>query len=222
MLSKSISLFSNILYYVIAIPLLWLLDKLLFNFKIVGKENIQKIKSGKITISNHIHPLDCTMNGLANLPNKVYFTTIQSNVEVPITGKIVRLLNGIPIPEGQNEKVIFFSNLKKLLEKNKTVHFYPEAELIPYCKEIREFKSGAFRLAVDSNVPIVPLVFKFVEPYGIRKYIKKKPFFELHVLPAIYPDTTLSRMEAVKKLKNDCYENMNKLLTIVSEYGKVL
>jgi len=194
-----------------------LVDKLLFNFKVVGKENIQKIKSGKVTISNHIHPLDCTMNGLANFPIRTYFATLKSNVETPGTGGIVKALGGIPIPTEVEKKIHFFINLQKLLEKNKTVHFYPEAELILYSKEIREFKSGAFRLAVDSNVPVVPLVFKFVKPYGIRKIFKKKPFVELHVLPAMYPDINLDRRDAIKKLKEDCYEAMRKSITPVKK-----
>jgi len=201
-------LFSNFLYYVIAVPLLWVLDKLLFNFKIIGKENIQEVKSAKITISNHIHPLDCSMNAAVNYPNKVYFTTLKSNVEAPVTGKLVKLLNGIPIPREKTQKLQFFNGLKNLLNEGKTVHFYPEAELIPYSKKIRPFKNGAFKLAVLSNVPIVPLVFEFAEPYGIRRYIKKKPFIEMHVLPAMYPDVNLKRIDAIKKLKQECYEKM--------------
>ena len=207
------NLFSNILYYIIAIPILWLLDKIMFNFKIVGKENIQNISSARITISNHIHPLDCSMNALANFPSKVYFTTLESNLETPVTGEIVKLLNGIPIPKEKDDKLKFFNGLKNLLDENKTVHFYPEGELIPYCEDLREFKSGAFRLSVLSNSPIVPLVFKFVKPYGIRKYIKRKSFIELHVLPAVYPDLTLDNADSVNKLKQECYENMKALLS---------
>ena len=92
------------------------------------------------------------------------------------------------------------------------MHFYPEASLWPYYKKLRKFKNGAFKLAVENNVPIVPMVYKFVKPYGIRKYIKKKPFIELYVLPAIYPDQNLDKKQATEKLKNDVYLKMKQEL----------
>ena len=50
------------------------------------------------------------------------------------------------------------------------------------------------------------------KPYGIRKYIKKKPFIELYVLPAIYPDQKLDKKQATEKLKNDVYLKMKQEL----------
>ena len=46
----------------------------------------------------------------------------------------------------------------------------------------------------------------------IRKYIKKKPFIELYVLPAIYPDQNLDKKQATEKLKNDVYLKMKQEL----------
>ena len=138
--------------------------------------------------------------------------TIKSNFEIPVIRHIIRLLHAFPIPEGLHNKEKFFLSINKLLKENKTVHFYPEASLWPYYKKLRKFKNGAFKLAVENNVPIVPMVYKFVKPYGIRKYIKKKPFIELYVLPAIYPDQNLDKKQATEKLKNDVYLKMKQEL----------
>ena len=48
--------FSNLLY-MIAYPLLLIINKFFFGFKIEGKENLENIDSGKVTISNHVHPM---------------------------------------------------------------------------------------------------------------------------------------------------------------------
>ena len=121
-------------------------------------------------------------------------------------------VRSIDIANDMNFSRASVSHAIKLLKENKTVHFYPEASLWPYYKKLRKFKNGAFKLAVENNVPIVPMVYKFVKPYGIRKYIKKKPFIELYVLPAIYPDQNLDKKQATEKLKNDVYLKMKQEL----------
>ena len=203
---------ASTLLYIIVWPILVVYNKLMYNFKIYGRENLTKVKTGKITVSNHVHPMDCTMNAIANAPKSLYFVSIKSNFEIPVIRHIIRLLHAIPIPEGFHNKEKFFLSINRLLKENKTVHFYPEASLWPYYKKIRKFKNGAFKLAVENNVPIVPMVYKFVKPYGIRKYIKRKPFIGLYVLPAIYPDKKLDKKQAVEKLKNDTYLKMKQEL----------
>ena len=46
------NLLSNLLY-LIAYPLLLIINKFFFGFKIEGKENLENINTGKITVSNH-------------------------------------------------------------------------------------------------------------------------------------------------------------------------
>ena len=203
---------ASTLLYIIVWPILVVYNKIMYNFKIYGRKNLTKIKTGKITVSNHVHPMDCTMNAIANTPKSLYFVSIKSNFEIPVIRHIIRLLHAFPIPEGLHNKEKFYLSINKLIKENKTLHYYPEASLWPYYKKLRKFKNGAFKLAVENNVPIVPMVYKFVKPYGIRKYIKKKPFIELYVLPAIYPDQNLDKKQATEKLKNDVYLKMKQEL----------
>lgn len=202
----------SILLYIIALPLLWIYNKVMYNFKIHGRENLSNIETGKITVSNHVHPMDCTMNAIANAPYSLYFPTLKSNFEIPVIRHIIKLLHAFPIPEGISSKERFFGTISYLLDNDETVHFYPEGSLWPYYKELRKFKNGAFKIASEKNVPIVPMVYKFVEPYGIRKMIKKRPFIELHVLEAVYPNNELSKRERVEDLKQRVYSNMQREL----------
>ncbi len=204
-------LFSTILY-VIALPIVYIYNKIMYNFKIYGRENLMIKNTGKITVSNHVHPMDCTMNAIANAPKNLYFISIKSNFEIPIIGHIIKLLHAMPIPEKVSEKAKFFNTIRELLNNKKSVHFYPEASLWPYYKKLRKFKNGAFKIAVENNVPVVPMVYKFVKPYGIRKLIKKRPFIELHILKPVYPDVNLPKKESIEELKNTVYYNMKKEL----------
>ena len=47
--------FSNLLY-MIAYPILIFITKFFYGFKIEGRENLEGITSGKVTVSNHVHP----------------------------------------------------------------------------------------------------------------------------------------------------------------------
>ena len=56
---------ASTLLYIIVWPILVVYNKIMYNFKIYGRKNLTKIKTGKITVSNHVHPMDCTMNAIA-------------------------------------------------------------------------------------------------------------------------------------------------------------
>ena len=200
--------FFSLLLYIIVLPLLIIINKTLYGFKIYGKENLRIIKKGKITVSNHVHPMDCTMNALSVAPRSLYFPTLDTNFKIPVVRHIIRLLHAFPIPKKNNQKKYFLNAIYELLDKNKIVHFYPEASLWPYYKKLRKFKNGAFDIAVKKDVPIIPMVYKFVKPHGIWKLYKKKPLIELHILEPIYSNMDLKNKEAVNYLKEKVYNVM--------------
>lgn len=199
--------FSNLLY-LIAYPLLIVINKFFFGFKIEGKENLENIDCGKVTVSNHVHPMDCTMVGLANAPNKTFYTSLENNFKIPIVRRIIKLLNTVPIPNDIKYTKNFMNSIDKLLQDNKTVHFYPEGSLWPYYTKIRHFKNGAFDFAVRNNVPVVPMVFKFNKSKKISSIIKTRTTITLVVKEPIYPNKLLSKKEAILDLKERVYNTM--------------
>lgn len=200
---------SNLLYYFASIILV-VFNYIFFHFRIEGRENIKKVEGGKITISNHIHPMDCSMVGLANFPDPAFFPTLESNFGIPLVRHIIRLLHALPIPEQISNKYRFINEINLLLESGNTVHFYPEGSLWPYYDKIRHFKDGAFKFAVNNHVPIIPMVYQFKENTGIWKFFKKKPSIKLVILEPIYPDQSIDKNLAIEKLKNEAYLKMNK------------
>lgn len=211
---------SNLLY-AIAYIIVFIFNKLMYGFKIKGLSNLWAVDGGKVTVSNHIHPMDCTMNGIVNAPKKIYFPTLQSNFEIPVISWIIRLLNAIPIPEKVEAKKEFYNAINELLQNGKTVHFYPETAMRPYDTKLRTFKRGAFRIAVQNNVPIVPIVYTYADVTGVRTLFKEKPFINATVLPAIYPDKTLQEGEAIEKLKNDVHNAMENVIRQNKEYQEI-
>lgn len=176
---------SNILYYAIAFPILKILTKIVYDLKIEGKENIRKLKSGAVSISNHVLILDCAMVGLACGRKRIYYTTLESQFKIPFIRKLIKLLRAIPIPRGIKNKERFLKDIEELLKDNNMIHFYPEKDLIPYCTSIRDFKNSAFEISIKNQVPVVPMVFTFRDPKGIRKIIKRKKDVTLTILAPI-------------------------------------
>lgn len=214
---KSFSLFSNILYYGIAFPILKIVTKLVYDLKIEGKENIRDLKGGAISVSNHVLFLDCAMVGLACGKKRVYYSTLEDNFKIPIVRKLIKLLRAIPIPKKIENMKNFIKETEELLRNKNVVHFYPEAALHPYCTKLRRFKNGAFEIAVRNEVPVVPMLFTFREPKRLRKIFKRKKDVTLTVLkPVKLSENSGSIKERTLKLKEKVYEEMKESLEKVS------
>lgn len=181
------------------------------NIKIKNRKYIRAIrkqKTGYVSISNHNLVLDCYANCLANLPKITYLPTVEETMKIPAIRHILKALNVIPIPSNPKGLVKFKDSVNSLLQNKKAVHFYPEGSLWPYYKELRPFKPGAFRFAVENNVPVLPYCIYFRERKGLWKLIGKKPLVTLEVLPAIFPDNTLPKKQAINALMQVAYEEM--------------
>jgi len=204
--------FSTIVYYGIAYPILTIILKIVFDLKIEGKENIKDIGAGAITVSNHVLILDCAMVGIACGKRKVYFTTREESFQIPFVRKLIKVLNAIPIPKKMSNKKQFIEEIGKLLKRGEIVHFYPEGSLEPYHIKIRRLKEGCFDLAIKNEVPIIPMVFTFREPKGIRKLIKRKKDVTLTIGKSIWGEEGETKGERVEKLKRNVQEEMEKMV----------
>ncbi len=209
---KIFTFFSNLLYYGVAIPVLKVLDKIVYDLKIEGKENIKNLKTGAISVSNHVLVLDCTMIGLAFGLKKVYFTTREGSFKIPFVRKLIKLLRAIPIPSKISNQEYFVKQLDKAIQNGSIIHFYPEKALWPYYEKIRTFKSGAFNFAIRNNVPIIPIVITFREPKGIRKFLKKKKDVTVKILEPIMYKEDGYKKDNIEKFKEQVHQVMESSL----------
>lgn len=205
---KIFSFFSNLLYYGLAFPVLTVLNKIVYDLKIEGKENIKNLKTGAISISNHVLILDCSMVGLAFGLKKVYFTTREGSFKIPFVRKLIKLLRAVPIPTKLKDEEYFIKGINKALQDGKIIHFYPEKALWPYYEKIRNFKNGAFNFAIKNDVPVIPIVIKFRNPKGIRQIFKKKKDVTLKILEPIKFEVKDNKKESIENLKNQVFKIM--------------
>lgn len=135
------------------------------------------------------------------------FLTLQSNLKYLIR-HLIKILYAIPIPTKDYQKKEFYEQINTSLQKGRIVQMYPEGSLWPYYEDIRNFKYGAFKMAVDANVPIQPIRFEFKERTGIYKLYKRKKCIHAVVLEPIFPNNELEKKERIEDLKTRVYEKM--------------
>ena len=193
-------LFSWLFYAGFAIPILFIWTHLVLGARIYGRKNLRRLHKA-LTVCNHVHLLDCALVALAIFPRKVVFPTLLKNVNTLWPGKIVRVLGGVGIPENITELKTFFEEMEFLLMKNHIVHFFPEGELEPYDTDLRDFKKGAFYLAAQAQVPIIPMTITFEQPKWIRRKISKKPVMRLYIGTPIEPVAINSQTDIKHRMK---------------------
>lgn len=201
-------LISNVLSLPIFI-ILYIIDKIFLGFSVINKDKIVKDK-GFVSISNHIHYLDCTLIGLIYYPSRVHYPTIEENFKIPFVRKLIRLLYAMPIPKERSLKDKFYSQINNAFKEKFILHMYPEAAMWPYYEGIRDFKYGAFKIAVDANVCVQPVRFVFTKSNGIYKLYKRKKRICAVVLDPLYPNMELEYRDRIKDLRDRAYESMSK------------
>ena len=176
-----------------------------FRIKIKGRKNLKGIKSA-ITISNHVHYLDCLWNYQALTKHKrVYFTGAPFNFKKGFLGSFLRAGGFIPIATSFSQKKEFDKYVSELLEKGSFVHFYPEQALWLKFKQSRPLKKGAFLYASKNNVPIVPVVICFKKAFTFTGFS-----VTVQICEPIFPDENLSQTENCKllnELAQKTYDN---------------
>ncbi|MGB8390761.1 lysophospholipid acyltransferase family protein [Mycobacterium sp.] len=125
---------------------------------VTGVENLPK-SGGAVIAINHTGYLDFTFAGLPayrqGLGRKVRFMAKQEVFGHKITGPIMRSLQHIPVD--RQEGVASYEAAVRMLKDGELVGVYPEAT-ISRSFEIKEFKTGAARMAVEAGVPIIPVI----------------------------------------------------------------
>lgn len=109
-----------------------------------------------IYVANHSSQLD--INAIfASIPHPVIFLSKASIKRVPFLGWVNSRVGTVFVERGKVDSAIrAAADLTRALERGKAVFVFPEGtrsatgELLP-------FKKGAFRLAIDAGVPVVPL-----------------------------------------------------------------
>lgn len=123
--------------------------------KVVGRE-ILKQDFPMIFISNHASYVD-SLFLFAILPKNTLFVTKKEMLKWPVVGRMIEKFNFLTVDRIEVSKSIADTQvIVEKLKQGNSILLYPEGTFT-YATGLRPFKIGAFKLAVDTGVPICPI-----------------------------------------------------------------
>ena len=121
-----------------------------------GSEHVPR-RGGAVLASNHVSYLDFIYAGLGAHPAGRYvrFMAKDSVWKNPVAGPLMRGMKHIPVDRDAGAES--FRVALEMLKAGEIVGIFPEAT-ISRSFELKDFKSGAARLAQSAGVPLLPTV----------------------------------------------------------------
>ena len=119
-----------------------------------------------VVVSNHESFVDILL--ISHLPWEMKWLSKAELFRVPVLGWLMWLAGDIPIKRGFGPSAIeAIARCRAALANRVSVMIFPEGTRSPTA-DLLPFKDGAFRLAIDAGVPILPLVV-----HGTRTALRK-------------------------------------------------
>ena len=177
-----------------------------------GIENFKAVVGGKIVTCNHFSICDNYavwrtlrphMNG--KMLYKVIREGNYTNPPKPF-GLFMRHCNTLPLSSKMATMKKFMQAFSALLARGEAILIYPEQGMWWNYRKPRPMQDGAFTLAVKNKAPIVPIFITMEDSNVLDGDGFPVQEYTLHILPAIYPDKTLSFAEAKEKMRKENYE----------------
>jgi 1-acyl-sn-glycerol-3-phosphate acyltransferase len=108
-----------------------------------------------VVVSNHESFADILL--ISHLPWEMKWLSKAELFKVPVLGWLMHLAGDIPVRRGEGRSAVeALQRCRTVLKRRVSVMIFPEGTRSPTA-DMLPFKDGAFRLAIDVGVPILPL-----------------------------------------------------------------
>ena len=108
-----------------------------------------------IAVSNHESYADIFL--ISHLPWEMKWLSKDTIFRIPVMGWMMRMAKDIPIKRGKRESVVSaMQGCRDRLGRKVSVMIFPEGTRSK-TDDLLPFKDGAFKLAIEAQVPIVPI-----------------------------------------------------------------
>jgi 1-acyl-sn-glycerol-3-phosphate acyltransferase len=161
------------------------LVRFLFNFimkmEVVGLENFPRERA-VVLVANHVTNFDVFPMQFA-LPRPIFFMGKAELFRNPIVDLFLRNLSGFPVNRGEKDQWAL-RHAARVLGHGQTLGMFPEGRRSKG-KGLNVAKTGAARLAIEANCPIVPMAVT-----GSDQFFKRFPHradVQIRVLPPLWP-----------------------------------
>jgi 1-acyl-sn-glycerol-3-phosphate acyltransferase len=164
--------------------------------EVSGLERIER-DCNYIIVSNHRSYTDI-FTASWSMPLDFRWLAKSSLFRIPVIGYAMRVCGYIPIERERSFSASkSLDRTKKVLQTGKSVWIFPEGTRTPKQK-LGNFKRGAFVLAKDTGIPLLPVVFVNTDRVFLRPAVIRPQRVRVLVFPPVYYS------DFVKKGKGDC------------------
>ncbi|MCF6308973.1 MAG: 1-acyl-sn-glycerol-3-phosphate acyltransferase [Sulfurimonas sp.] len=173
---------------------------------------LQEFPSSAIYVSTHQSNLDYPI--LGSFINRYIIMTTMNFKKIPLISQIGQMI-GIRHLEKKNLGKISntYSEFEQMLKENRNVIFFAEGTR-GSGKKLGRFKKGAFRLAIKSSRPIIPIIISGSGDILSRGNFcfssTKQKKIKVQMLDPIYPDKFIDESNMLKYTYNIMSESCQK------------
>jgi 1-acyl-sn-glycerol-3-phosphate acyltransferase len=108
-----------------------------------------------IAVSNHESYADIFL--ISHFPWEMKWLSKDTIFKIPVMGWMMRMAKDIPIRRGKRESVVSaLQGCRDRLARRVSVMIFPEGTR-SHTEDLLPFKDGAFKLAIEAGVPILPI-----------------------------------------------------------------
>ncbi len=161
-----------LLYYLIALPLVFIIIKVVNRTKIVNRKSLKHIKGGFFLYGNHTHWSDGFLPHVMASPRRTYVIAGPDVVSIRGLRNIVTMLGAIPVPTQPRALTPFADAVQQRHNEGACVAIFPEAHIWPYYTGIRPFPPTSFLYPAELGAPVVAMVTRYRERKGRGNKIK--------------------------------------------------
>jgi 1-acyl-sn-glycerol-3-phosphate acyltransferase len=164
-----------------------------WTFRIEGADAIDPRKP-HVFVANHSSFTDVFL--VVRLPWEMKWLSKKSIFSIPLLGWQMQVAGDVPIVRGDKESAReAMGKMRRILDGGVSVILFPEGTRSPD-GALGEFRDGAFRLAIEAGVPVVPLAISgAAQSLPKRSRVFHPSTATLTVLPAV-PTTGLKPEDA--------------------------
>ncbi len=187
----------------------WAWFLVIVNFIKVKKHHQgNNFKQPAIYVSNHTSYIDIIAFGLF-FPEKGCFMAKKELSKIPLFGIFFRTVDiGVDRSSAIGAHRSFVTAADRI-KQGYSIIIFPEGTIWKNAPKLKPFKNGAFKLAIDHQIPVIPVTF-----YNNYKILPDEKF-------EFYPQALHYKVHRVEKTNHlkaeDCDEFRNKIFTIIEE-----
>jgi 1-acyl-sn-glycerol-3-phosphate acyltransferase len=129
-----------------------------FRYSIKGTENFEEGKSYML-VANHTSMTDIMLMLLAVKNHPFVFVGKKELVKIPVFGFIYKRVCILVDRENSKSRFAVFERAQKRIQQGLSICIFPEGGVPDESILLDEFKDGAFRIAIEHQLTIVPITF---------------------------------------------------------------